>query len=608
MLLNDVMLPAGDKPFSLDRACVVMLLEGKASLSLRGPILQMLQQDICDKHTLASEVMPNSNEDEQQHDDQQQNASPQRILTEQEGGISKPASTIMTSPAINASRALSLQLRSHKAIVSRNSVSSSLSSDPQSSVSSSLSSDPQHHVNIPVPSSSVDGDSDHCASIADDYDVISRSSSHNWRSARSSATHSEPEDGSTSTANETAHSQETIQEPERETATPSFPSRPAVDRRRRDLTPRSVLFTQFSEAYHVRPDEHGDVYLDVFEFGCPCTREHMIAILDKNCFMVETNHQDDVETTVGTYPLDKQLGPLSMAETHMHFKDLVESKTKELKSWHETATGKPVLAKDYMQDTGLHPLPSRWVIEWKLQEGKVIIKCRLCLKGFAESNQHLMHTYSPTATRLGHKMAAMMNAINGWELWFLEVPTAFLKGGSFEDMNKAGFARQPCAFFPPSDVYPIWAEFDKDFKKALACPKEWCVVLKKAADGLKDAPLLWNLCAVPTLTDELGGVLPPHLFNHRRARPPGRGTRKMASCRRWPWPWRRLPSLCGSPTDSPERHRRPTDPSGEPSPSRGTRPTAPTPRRSEASVSQSGDRCGRAPPPCGPASPGPPRA
>lgn len=136
---------------------------------------------------------------------------------------------------------------------------------------------------------------------------------------------------------------------------------------------------------------------------------------------------------------------------------------------------------------------------------KHIIKARLCLKGFAEANQHSLHTYSPTATRLGHKLVCVQCAINGWELWSLDVSTAFLKGWTFDEMNKHGFNRQPCAFVVPKGLWEILSSLEPDtYAEATKHPHEYCFELCKAAYGLKDAPLLWNLRAVLVLVDELG--------------------------------------------------------------------------------------------------------
>ena len=124
-----------------------------------------------------------------------------------------------------------------------------------------------------------------------------------------------------------------------------------------------------------------------------------------------------------------------------------------------------------------------------------------------------MYTYSPTATRTGHRMVVVEASLKGWEIWSLDVSTAFLKGWTFEEMNKSGFKRQPCALRLPTDVWELLAELEpsnKLFKFAARNPELYCLELDKAAYGLKDAPLLWNLKAVLVLVSELQYIRSSH--------------------------------------------------------------------------------------------------
>ena len=131
---------------------------------------------------------------------------------------------------------------------------------------------------------------------------------------------------------------------------------------------------------------------------------------------------------------------------------------------------------------------------WKLKDKIKVIKGRLCIKGFAERGQEALHTASPTASRIGHRMVSLMCAIQGWEILSLDIATAFLQGWTFQEMGEAGFERQRCAFKPPAGVFEALAALSDVFKAACADPSRWCLELQKAAYGLKDAPLLWFLC------------------------------------------------------------------------------------------------------------------
>jgi len=110
-------------------------------------------------------------------------------------------------------------------------------------------------------------------------------------------------------------------------------------------------------------------------------------------------------------------------------------------------------------------------------------------------------------------MVVVEASLKGWEIWSLDVSTAFLKGWTFEEMNKSGFKRQPCALRLPTDVWELLAELEpsnKLFKLAARNPELYCLELDKAAYGLKDAPLLWNLKAVLVLVSELQYIRSSH--------------------------------------------------------------------------------------------------
>ena len=126
-------------------------------------------------------------------------------------------------------------------------------------------------------------------------------------------------------------------------------------------------------------------------------------------------------------------------------------------------------------------LPARWVIEWKKKEGKLVVKARPYLKGFAEKNQYTLRTAAPTATRLGHRIVVLTSVLRKWELWSLDVSTAFLQGWSFSELKESGYERQPCAFKAPGNTPEILSEIDPMFSPAAKQPDAFCLELDKAA-------------------------------------------------------------------------------------------------------------------------------
>jgi hypothetical protein len=215
---------------------------------------------------------------------------------------------------------------------------------------------------------------------------------------------------------------------------------------------------------------------------------------------------DDLTTVL---VVERELRPLTPEELHTHRVEVRATMLKELRSWVANDTGKPVKVSDYVRKTGLKPLPARWVIEWKRKEGKLVIKARLCLKGFAEANQHSLQTSAPTATRLGHRIIVLACTLHRWPLWSLDVSTAFLQGWTFDELRESGYERQPCAFIPPSNTMELLGEISENFRAVAKLGIQHCIELSKAAYGLKDAPLLWNLRFAKFLIN-IGFVRSPH--------------------------------------------------------------------------------------------------
>lgn len=237
---------------------------------------------------------------------------------------------------------------------------------------------------------------------------------------------------------------------------------------------------------------------------------HRTTLIDqesREVFQIECNHYDDI---VEVFRVEKDLRPLTAIEIKQHSKEVEAAMTKELQSWIDNSTGRPVKRSEYTNRTGLKPIPSRWFIDWKMKEGSKIRKARLCLKGFAEMSQKSMHTFSPTASRVSLRLLSFIAAQNAWELWSLDVSTAFLQGYTFEQLNTEGIMkRQPCAFNVDQTTMNMLARLSPKFKNATDIAT-WCIELLKGAYGLKDAPLLWNLKLVAVLVDELRLIRSSH--------------------------------------------------------------------------------------------------
>ena len=230
-------------------------------------------------------------------------------------------------------------------------------------------------------------------------------------------------------------------------------------------------------------------------FHNDCTQSY------SSTFMLEPETEPDVSEvwlcfdsgSCTYYPLEKDCRPLTWEEIQAKGPEVRAACLKEVQSWVKLTAVKPCKRKEYRQRTGLALLPARWAIEYKRKSGVLVIKCRLCLKGFAERNQASLHTAAPTASRQAHRQVCFLSATNGWPIYSLDIGTAFLQGYTFAEINESGtMTRQPCGFVPPdAQLFELLAELDPAWKEAAASPDEWGVELLKGVYGLKDAPLLW---------------------------------------------------------------------------------------------------------------------
>ena len=136
-----------------------------------------------------------------------------------------------------------------------------------------------------------------------------------------------------------------------------------------------------------------------------------------------------------------------------------------------------------------------------MKSGELIAKSRLCLKGFAEPISEGESNGSPTASRASHRVVCHTATQKRWPIASLDVSVAFLKGLSFEQLSVKGIERKPVAFVPCEEVWDILAELaPQKFAQAAKNPGAFVFVLRKAAYGLRDAPLMWHLRAIEILT------------------------------------------------------------------------------------------------------------
>ena len=121
---------------------------------------------------------------------------------------------------------------------------------------------------------------------------------------------------------------------------------------------------------------------------------------------------------------------------------------------------------------GVRPLQCKWIfkIKFGLDGNPDIFKARLVAKGFTQVyGIHYEETFAPVAMQRSIRIILAIAAYNDYEIWQMDVKTAFLNGFLEEDV----YMTQPEGFVDPNN------------------PKKVCK-LKRSIYGLKQASRSWN--------------------------------------------------------------------------------------------------------------------
>ena len=155
-------------------------------------------------------------------------------------------------------------------------------------------------------------------------------------------------------------------------------------------------------------------------------------------------------------------------------------------------------------------LDAIWVRKKKRQpDGSLIVKCRLCIRGFLDPQKWFLPTRATTASRMSQRMLLSIASLMNWQVESLDVGNAFLQGFSFEMMIEALKKRglkpvenRQVLLEPPANVW-------RHFRNIKGCKwrvedsdiGEYLLRLIKAMYGLNDAPLAWQMCVSDFLSE-----------------------------------------------------------------------------------------------------------
>ena len=177
-------------------------------------------------------------------------------------------------------------------------------------------------------------------------------------------------------------------------------------------------------------------------------------------------------------------------------KDFWDAKQKEIQSWIDNEVYELADVRKLTKEQRRNFVTGRWVLTIKRTKDGHFDKCkaRWVLRGFLDKQKNEQQTDSPAASRPGFRLAASAAANNYWDLFHMDLKTAFLQGESYDDSRK------------------VICELPKE----AGHPWYMVAVMKKPAYGLNDAPRRWwniidealrSYGCVPTRADRCTYVL-----------------------------------------------------------------------------------------------------
>ena len=183
----------------------------------------------------------------------------------------------------------------------------------------------------------------------------------------------------------------------------------------------------------------------------------------------------------------------SAQEVRGYYKQFAEAEQLEYKSWCDKEVFDLI---DMRKTKPRNFVTGRCVLTIKTdKQGNFLqAKARWVLRGFQDKQKEYQQTDSPASTRPGFRMSCQIAASKKWNIFHIDLKTAFFQGQSY------GVNRDVVCRLPPVAGHPPYI----------------AARLKKPAYGMNDAPRRWwnildkALCShgmVPTRADRCSYVL-----------------------------------------------------------------------------------------------------
>ena len=193
-----------------------------------------------------------------------------------------------------------------------------------------------------------------------------------------------------------------------------------------DNSPVDVMHVRSSNFYEDRPWTHRGQknvrrnYSDITEVYDQLNPED-------SAFMTLYQSLDKSSLLVG-----KKRKEATQQEKRELAKQFLEAKKAECQSWFDNDVFELV---DLRKIRVRNFVKGRWVLTVKKDKDGNFLKCkaRWVLKGFQDKQKDSQQTDSPAASRSGFRCATQQAANLGWDLYHMDLKTAFLQGEAYDE-------------------------------------------------------------------------------------------------------------------------------------------------------------------------------
>ena len=168
---------------------------------------------------------------------------------------------------------------------------------------------------------------------------------------------------------------------------------------------------------------------------------------DRAMLTLYSERQESLKASTTQQLIGKKRKEATQQETRAHNKQFLEAKLLECKSWLDNEVFDLVDTwKLYVRNW----VTGRWVLTIKQdKEGNFLeTKARWVLRGFQDRQKNDQQSDSPAASRSGFRLAVQAAANKGWNIFHMDLKTAFLQGEAYDD------TRDIICQIPPEMGYP----------------------------------------------------------------------------------------------------------------------------------------------------------